>query len=878
MPVAARPHRNNWYPAPRWTKLICEEGIVKQDIRRLGSQVETIRRFICIACVLTFAAWLTGCESTPRALPKKQPNKQNTVNSISNVNASDAAGAFDPALYANATLSAGARLYDKWWRVSDQTPAPATPTTTHPIWEETGNTKTGDVTWRCASCHGWDYMGYLGNFGKSNSDFYTGIRGIVGTADSPALNLDAPSVYQFIHSGILASNGKSHEFGTLVSDSDIYNLTLFVVSMQDEASKSLSPRDLIAYDTGQTQGNEGRGKTLYASAPTEGGCAEAACHGPDGRAIDFADGDVATLPNSFVDTAAMRDPWKNLHTIRFGSAGSAMLGLQDVATVATPQKAALDALAYAQNGLIPSTTGFDYRQYQHPESDTSHVAWDFARGGRLYDQWWVASSLIPAPASPADTAIHPLWPSTNPTVGPATFRCANCHGWDYAGVNGVLGNTDLTANPRYTGIKGILPAPAQVPTRQSPAEIYDFLHSGQITSAGDHAFAANLTQDDLYGLTRLIVTLRDESLAKGAPSDFIDAATGLARNVNQRNGQISYNTGSNAGGCSAGCHGADGRLRPLRGSNDMFVRDVARNRGAETLHKIRFGLANLSGGMYGLADYGYVMPGPAADILGYAQNGVGRNSVRGGRLYDDWMLEAAITAPPATTPNPLLDLPQPPPLTGKDSWKCSSCHGFDYQGTPNYGNNLIELKRVRNWSEGYLYDFLKNGRTTLNIPKHQQTVIHNFGAFMSDSDLWELSGFAMEQIIDTRRYFTAKPFAAIGKLDNGQFLFGGANNLLKLGRQVSSCGYCHGADGRTIPAGSTASGMDIFHIAWTDPLRFFHRTRFGMPGSFGQAPRMPGLLELDLYFSNGGLRRLENTDAADIAAYAQKMMIPGVIR
>lgn len=853
----------------------------------------TIRRVLYLAFVLAFAAQLTACVGTAPTAAKKKPVPQNSSNSASNVNALDIAGTFDTTLYANADLSAGARLYDTWWSASDKTPSTGAPTTTHPIWALTGNKLKGADTWRCSSCHGWDYLGYLGVYGKFDSEFYTGTTGVVGTALAPVRLLDPAGIYQFIHSGIVHTSGLSHEFGkppagtnqdptrAALSDTDIYNLTLFVVTMQDEASKNLSPRDLIAYDTGQASGDEARGKTVYNSAKADGGCADAACHGTDGRVIDFADKAPATLPNSFVDTVAMRDPWKTLHTIRFGVAGSAMLGLQSVTTVAQPQKAAVDALAFAQNGLISSKTGFDYRKYQHPETKTSYLAWDFAWGGRLYDQWWSASSLVPLPASPSATAVHALWPSTNPTLGPATFRCANCHGWDYAGVDGALGVTDLSKNPLYTGIKGFISPSSRVPLRQSPAEIYDFIHSGQVIKADDHAFASNLKEVDIYNLTRFIVMLREEALAKKAPADFIDATTGLVKNANQSYGQQSYSAPFEVGGCTEGCHNTDGRVPSLPGTTTKYLRDIARKRSQETLHKIRFGLPDLAGKMYGLTDYGYFMPEAATDILGYVQNGLNRNGIRGGRLYDNWMLEAGKAAP--TKANPLLDLPQRPPLSGSDAWKCSACHGFDYRGAPNYGNNLLELKSIRTWTDSYIYDFLKNGRLFIDPVKHQQTVIHDFGPFLDDTDLWDMTAFISVQMIETRRYFsftaaTANAGAAIGKTDNGQSLYNGANNSVKLGQWVSSCTYCHGADGKLIPDGSKATKMDIFHVSWDDPRRFFHRVRFGMPGVFGTSPRMPGLLELDINYSNGAVKRLEHTDAADITAYAQKMMTPGLIR
>lgn len=833
-----------------------------------------VGRFLCVLSTLTLAIWLAGCSESVGAVAKKKSATQTTNKNSLPVNARDQAGVFDGALYANATLSAGGRLYDKWWAASDQTPAPTPPTTIHPIWEQTGNKQTGDTTWRCTSCHGWDYMGSLGIYGKSDSPFNTGIRGIVGTQATPVQHTEPASVFQFIHSGVDPSNGKSHSFGAVLSDSDIYNLTLFVVSMQSEAANSKAPRNLIHRDDGLTEGMEAMGKTVYNATKADGGCADAACHGATGRAIDFTDGSLATLPNNFIETTAQKDPWKSLHKIRFGAAGSLMPGLQEISTVAQPQQAALDALAYAQNGLVPTTTVFDYRIFQDADARGSHTAWDTGRGGRLYEEWWTASSKDPKPTAPVDGARYALWPAANTTVGPTTFRCANCHGWDYAGATGALGNTDPKVNPLYTGIKGFIQTGDTTPSRVSPVEIFDFLHSGQVAAAGDHAFAPSLNDSDIYNLTRFIVTIQDQAAAKQAPANFVDTATGLAKNVNQAYGQVSYDAAGGLAGCTD-CHGSNGIRRAGDGTLTSSLRDFTRSRGLEALHKIRFGLADITTtGMYGLADFGYLAPGPAADILGYTQSGVGKNPVRGGRLYDDWMAESAMTPP--TVLNPLLDMPNAPKIAGKDGWRCSVCHGYDFLGQPGYGNNLLELKTARNWTSGYIFQYLKNGRPTLNIAKHEQTTVHDFGALMSDTDLWDLAGFAVTQVVDTRSYFSARPYTAIGNPTNGQYLFSGGNGSVKLGtQQTSSCSYCHGADGKTVPSGSKQATMDIFHTSWTDPLRFFHRARFGMPGLFGNgAVRMPGVLEL----SYSGGRQLESSDAIDIEAYAQKMMTPGLTR
>ena len=49
----------------------------------------------------------------------------------------------------------GGALYDNWMSVVGQQP----PANNNPIWSrQTNNTLSGPDTWRCISCHGWDYQ------------------------------------------------------------------------------------------------------------------------------------------------------------------------------------------------------------------------------------------------------------------------------------------------------------------------------------------------------------------------------------------------------------------------------------------------------------------------------------------------------------------------------------------------------------------------------------------------------------------------------------------------------------------------------------------------------------------------------------------------
>lgn len=87
-----------------------------------------------------------------------------------------------------------------------------------------------------------------------------------------------------------------------------------------------------------------------------------------------------------------------------------------------------------------------------------YVLADVVRGGQLYDRWW----KVLGTAEPAGN--HPLYPPSGQQNGSATFRCKECHGWDYQGADGAYGS-----GSHFTGIGGIFG------TKLSPQALFDLL-------------------------------------------------------------------------------------------------------------------------------------------------------------------------------------------------------------------------------------------------------------------------------------------------------------------------------------------------------------------------------------------------------------------
>lgn len=149
-----------------------------------------------------------------------------------------------------------------------------------------------------------------------------------------------------------------------------------------------------------------------------------------------------------------------------------------------------------------------------------------ARGGRLYDKYFAENKT----AKP-DTD-HAAYPHKGGKYGKdASWRCKECHGWDYKGKDGAY-----ASGGHATGIKGINGAAGK-----DPAAIVAVLKDGK------HGYTEKQLSTKDMGDLALFVSKGQIDMSK-----HIDGATKKAKG-NAAKGEVYFNT------LCAGCHGTDGK-------------------------------------------------------------------------------------------------------------------------------------------------------------------------------------------------------------------------------------------------------------------------------------------------------------------------------
>lgn len=211
--------------------------------------------------------------------------------------------------------------------------------------------------------------------------------------------------------------------------------------------------------------------------------------------------------------------------------------------------------------------------------------------------------------------------------------------------------------------------------------------------------------------------------------------------------------------------------------------------------------------------------------------------VAGGLNYDKWW--AAIGADEPTTDHPLWATQTTNERSGSTTWRCKECHGWDYKGAAGaYGSG--------SHFTGFagIFDAQDKSAGDLTGALSGDIADHDFSSVLSDDDISDIVAFIRDGLDDYAQFIAADKTITGGDLGNGDTLYG------------SICSACHGADGQTLNFGDADDPEYIGSLALGNPWEFFHKVKYGHPGS-----SMPNATDNDLTLQ----------DIRDIVAYAQSL-------
>ena len=191
---------------------------------------------------------------------------------------------------------------------------------------------------------------------------------------------------------------------------------------------------------------------------------------------------------------------------------------------------------------------------------------DMIQGAILYDRWYSALG------QQAPEGDMPIWDrqSTNSRSGPDTWRCVECHGWDYKGSQGAY-----NSGSHFTGFPNISALVPNLPEQ----EIVDHLKGSKDPA---HDFSSYM---DDASLGRLALFLKFGLIDD---DQYIDDVSLKVIGGDQERGKTLYEQ------VCANCHGMDGKLIVFRTEGvDEDLGSVATRDPWRFLHRTRFGVAGV---------------------------------------------------------------------------------------------------------------------------------------------------------------------------------------------------------------------------------------------------------------------------------------------
>jgi len=226
--------------------------------------------------------------------------------------------------------------------------------------------------------------------------------------------------------------------------------------------------------------------------------------------------------------------------------------------------------------------------------------------------------------------------------------------------------------------------------------------------------------------------------------------------------------------------------------------------------------------------------------------------IRGGRLWDNWMVVAGVGGP--SDDHPLY--PPEGQQTGSTTYRCKECHGWDFKGANGAYGSGSHYTGI----SGVLGSTLSPSETFQIIRNDDVPNGHGFHGYgLSDADIWDLVDFMQTHVIETDAYISPATASFIGNPAFGENYYDNPTGGL------NKCSGCHdewdplhGYRGTQLNFGTSGDPQWIGTVAVDNPWEFFHKVRFGQPGEVGMPIWLSGMPPAGT-----------NQGAANIGAFAQ---------
>lgn len=182
--------------------------------------------------------------------------------------------------------------------------------------------------------------------------------------------------------------------------------------------------------------------------------------------------------------------------------------------------------------------------------------WRIRRGGRIYGDW--AEEL----GSELPKTTHPSYPKSGKQSGGTTWRCKECHGWDYKGKDGAYGS-----GSHFTGIRGIEDVRGMLPDQVD-----------EVLRDKTHRYTDEMIPDEEV-----------VNLAYFLSWGQIDTDTVIDPKTKRVRGDVGHGAEIFQTVCAV-CHGLDGKGINFHSEDDPeYIGTIGKENPWEMLHNVRFG-------------------------------------------------------------------------------------------------------------------------------------------------------------------------------------------------------------------------------------------------------------------------------------------------